>query len=723
MSSLNETLELLGFQSGERFALAAIKDRKIVPEVFDDVRRAEAWLTIHEDWNTYLTLNPVCPGVTGRPRAADISRAPWLLVDLDPEGDEDVQSYATFVHEKYGGIHVFSGRGHQIWLNVGDGADRAGILRAIRQEVTECKVDAVHDPGRLCRLPGSINSKTGQRARVLATAPSRPPEPLSRPPCTAPAVQRASDEEIAAMLEILSPDLCYNDWLRVGMALHHAGQPVEVWETWSRQGAKYQEGDCERWYGFGDTDEPVTVGTLRHLAVEAGWDPADYLLEHRDDDGVWSWLESTTLLGAVCKKVGVTKGEAKAAAKRARVAEKMANMDAIEQEFRYTVEDAAYWHRFPTHGWHQIKVTDLNTLLGEGAPQIRAELMANAWTTVGEPFEPEDLAGRRWNRTGAQLIEAHPGDFPTIRAAIERLQGPLDYEDYLFLWAGFLVQRPKGKLPALFLYSAENETGKSSFASIMKSLFLKGAVDVAGVLRGDDGSRFTAELEGAVFCYFDEEKCTRGGMDKLKKLITEPDLLSEGKGKDRRVVPNYTHFVITSNHPDTVAFDHNDKRVLMWEVPPLDSPMEKSEFEARVADEAPAFLHYLLNLKLPQPQGRLQLPVLETDIKAEQAESGMDPVQIYVMRHPEWIVTPLGQIAKVVNLDPATVERSLPVGKRRAWRVLSKCKEKNVFGTAKEIISKLSLDVSPITVGKYFGQAERLGLAERTGNPAEWRLR
>jgi hypothetical protein len=81
--TLQEVLDLVGL-TGERFALAAIRDRKIKPAVFDDARKAEAWLTLHEDFNCYLTLNPVRPDYQGggRPKADDILRSPWLLVDL-----------------------------------------------------------------------------------------------------------------------------------------------------------------------------------------------------------------------------------------------------------------------------------------------------------------------------------------------------------------------------------------------------------------------------------------------------------------------------------------------------------------------------------------------------------------------------------------------------------------------------------------------------------------
>jgi P4 family phage/plasmid primase-like protien len=43
----------------------------------------------------------------------------------------------------------------------------------------------------------------------------------------------------------------YQDWIRVGMSLHHAGQDVSLWIEFSKQSKKFMYGECERaWRGF-----------------------------------------------------------------------------------------------------------------------------------------------------------------------------------------------------------------------------------------------------------------------------------------------------------------------------------------------------------------------------------------------------------------------------------------------------------------------------------------
>jgi hypothetical protein len=84
--------------------------------------------------------------------------------------------------------------------------------------------------------------------------------------------------EIKSALASLDPDSKYDDWIAVGMALHHAdnggGEGFALWDDWSaHESGLYQLGECEyKWDGFGDYSGPaVTLGTVFHMAKEAGW--------------------------------------------------------------------------------------------------------------------------------------------------------------------------------------------------------------------------------------------------------------------------------------------------------------------------------------------------------------------------------------------------------------------------------------------------------------------
>jgi len=79
------------------------------------------------------------------------------------------------------------------------------------------------------------------------------------------------------ILPHIPPELPYQDWLAVGMALHHEGGSCAEWDAWSAQDTRpkqYRPGACaEKWRGFGHANGPVTIGTLYELAKRHGYKP------------------------------------------------------------------------------------------------------------------------------------------------------------------------------------------------------------------------------------------------------------------------------------------------------------------------------------------------------------------------------------------------------------------------------------------------------------------
>lgn len=97
-----------------------------------------------------------------------------------------------------------------------------------------------------------------------------------------------SDSDLTSMLGYVDPDCDHETWVRCGMAVHHvtAGTGLSIWDEWSSKGSKYPGHDVieRRWHSFGKSSNPVTLGTLRHYAEEAGWvEPVTF----SDDSIVW----------------------------------------------------------------------------------------------------------------------------------------------------------------------------------------------------------------------------------------------------------------------------------------------------------------------------------------------------------------------------------------------------------------------------------------------------
>ena len=83
--------------------------------------------------------------------------------------------------------------------------------------------------------------------------------------------------DLLEVLDYLDPaELCYQDWLSVGMGLKEAGYPVSAWDEWSRRdGARYHSSECEKkWESFKGSADPVTAGTIIQIARSRGWQTA-----------------------------------------------------------------------------------------------------------------------------------------------------------------------------------------------------------------------------------------------------------------------------------------------------------------------------------------------------------------------------------------------------------------------------------------------------------------
>lgn len=87
-----------------------------------------------------------------------------------------------------------------------------------------------------------------------------------------------TEAQLREAVASLPNDLHYDEWLRVGMALHHEtdGAGFDIWLDWSRKSPKHSSDEyCEaKWDSFGRNvggDVATTVRSLLMLARNSGW--------------------------------------------------------------------------------------------------------------------------------------------------------------------------------------------------------------------------------------------------------------------------------------------------------------------------------------------------------------------------------------------------------------------------------------------------------------------
>ena len=79
-----------------------------------------------------------------------------------------------------------------------------------------------------------------------------------------------SKVEVIKSLNKINPNIGYDDWLKIGMALHHfdSHDGLNMWDEWSSQGSNYQREECkQKWKSFKSSHStPVTVAYIISLA-------------------------------------------------------------------------------------------------------------------------------------------------------------------------------------------------------------------------------------------------------------------------------------------------------------------------------------------------------------------------------------------------------------------------------------------------------------------------
>ncbi|MFN7004244.1 MAG: AAA family ATPase, partial [Roseinatronobacter sp.] len=127
-----------------------------------------------------------------------------------------------------------------------------------------------HPMGNLDALPSWPSA--------FAPAPSPSVDPYNLDDLLAPAPDWS---EIRRALDHVSADCGRDEWIRVGMALHHAGggsaDALAMWSEWSRTALPVNVADdreiAQQWRSFGKSDRAlVTLGTLFQIAAASGYE-------------------------------------------------------------------------------------------------------------------------------------------------------------------------------------------------------------------------------------------------------------------------------------------------------------------------------------------------------------------------------------------------------------------------------------------------------------------
>lgn len=273
------------------------------------------------------------------------------------------------------------------------------------------------------------------------------------------------------------------------------------------------------------------------------------------------------------------------------------------------------------------------------------------WVLVSEPFQEEYTGGRKWNRGAAQFRfvpkQDEPYHYPTWQKILDHCGKGLDNAistdgwcqvhgiqngaDYLKIWIASLFQEPKEPLPYLFLYSEAEKTGKTTFHESLSLLMTKGCIrgDVALI----SSSAFNAELENAILCVVEETDLSKGpARNRIKDHVTSPTIMIHEKGRTPYQTRNYTHWVQTANKYTECPIFQGDTRITMIEISEfeLEDMVPRKQLFTQLEIEAADFLGMILKVEIPPSNDRLNVPVIDTEIKTQTQQLNRTPLQAFL---------------------------------------------------------------------------------------------
>jgi len=194
---------------------------------------------------------------------------------------------------------------------------------------------------------------------------------------------------------------------------------------------------------------------------------------------------------------------------------------------------------------------------------------------------------------------------------------------YFRKWLASIIQRPNKLHTALVLCGSQG-VGKNSIVEPIGELLGTHFTVLSSM--DELVSHFNFHLKYSILIHANE--ALWGGHKKdigtVKAMITDPTCLIEGKGRDRIMVPNFRHLIISSNEAWPVHIDSDDRRFVVIQVSDarkedhayfgaIKQQLENGGYEALLYDLMHEDLTDFKPYKLPASNDALEIKMLSAD--------------------------------------------------------------------------------------------------------------
>ena len=186
---------------------------------------------------------------------------------------------------------------------------------------------------------------------------------------------------------------------------------------------------------------------------------------------------------------------------------------------------------------------------------------------IFEPCGPEVVDDRLnlWRGSGIEPLNRATGRRYAGHIKQVLANGDAAADTYIINWLAWLVQYPAERAEVALVFRGKRGAGKGTLGNCLMRLFSRRTVHISSAdhLVG----RFNAHLRDACFLFADEaywpgDKRAEGA---LQRLITEPHLFIEAKGRDGTSVPNMLHVLMASNEDWIVPAGEGERRYAVFQ--------------------------------------------------------------------------------------------------------------------------------------------------------------
>lgn len=417
------------------------------------------------------------------------------------------------------------------------------------------------------------------------------------------------------LTHFVNEDLTYDDWLNVGMALHHefegAPEALEMWKQWGATSSKDDPREYGyKWASFAKSGHrPLTFAFVIKRAKEAA-SKEKYTAQAEWKQRIAEAADDFTLREKVCPqltldiRLGEFEREALAqvlcdrfralglkmpiAQCRKLVAPRVSASDSAPgwlSEWLYLeAEDRFYGvacgSRLTAQAFdmrhNRLCPTDGNGEVVAGATMLARDVwhIETVFTSTYIPW-----AGPLFERDGRRYVNAYrPSSVPVAasflspggQAAVELVRRHLELVcgsrpevlDTLLAWLAHNVQKPGVKIRWAPLIKGVEGDGKTTIATLLAAVM--GMPQVRNISPRVLGTDFTGWAEGSCVGVLEEVRIVGHSrhdiMNALKPFITNDAIEVHRKGVDSYEAANVTNYIAFTNFADALPLTDTDRR-------------------------------------------------------------------------------------------------------------------------------------------------------------------